>query len=405
VIAPPGHAARSAAAAEALFAEARRLRRRRRLAGGVACLVLAGSLAAGLATAWPRHGTRARGHPRAAAARGFTLRPVRVAWVDYGGQLHVGNLATRAQRVVATVDASAADPMIQADGRLYWADTHKDVAPIRDYDLATGKIGYLARGDSVFASADGRHIYIVQTVTRLIELPADSIGRPHLLALPAGWHLSGDLGNWSVAGGIVVYSGAADHRRGASRVAVWNPGTGHLKIIGQALNVIDTYTPPGGRYSLLAWTGGCTRRCRLGITNTSTLSSVTVPSPDRYGFTYGGLFSSGAFSPDGKRLAVFVNTSNPQDPANAPYSVLAIVNARTGALRLVRAARLVTTEDVGWARWLPGTNQLIAGAEAGSYAVDAGTLAARPFSFLGFPGQDINTSGDINFSATVLTAP
>ena len=73
-------------------------------------------------------------------------------------------------------------------------------------------------------------------------------------------------------------------------------------------------------------------------------------------------------------------------------------------LRLVPAVRLVTTEDVGWARWLPG-GRLLAGAESGSYAVNTQTLAARPFSFSGSPGQDITSSGDINFSATVLRAP
>lgn len=178
-----------------------------------------------------------------------------------------------------------------------------------------------------------------------------------------------------------------------------------MKIIGHDLNVIDTYTPPGARYSLLAWTpAGCTQRCPLTITNTSTQGRLTVRSPNRYGLTYGGLFSSGAFSPDGKRLAVFLNTTNPQGPYNAPHSVLAIVNTRTGTLTLVPAASLVTTEDVGWARWLPGSNRLIIGAEDGSYAVDAVTLATRPFSF-GSPGEDINTSGDINFSATILAAP
>ena len=67
--------------------------------------------------------------------------------------------------------------MILASGRLYWASTSKNVAPIRDYGIATGRIRYLARGDSVFASANRRHIYIVQTATRLIELPATGIGR------------------------------------------------------------------------------------------------------------------------------------------------------------------------------------------------------------------------------------
>ena len=129
------------------------------------------------------------------------LPAVRMAWVDYGGQLHLGNLASHDQHVAATVDASPADPMIQAVGRLYWADSNAGAAPIRDYDIATGRIRYLPRGKSVFASADRPHIFIAQAATKLIELPASGIGRPRLLALPAGWYLSGGLGNWSVAAG------------------------------------------------------------------------------------------------------------------------------------------------------------------------------------------------------------
>ena len=163
MIAPPGQRPGGTAEAEALFAEARRRRRRRRLAAGVACLLLAGVVAAGLVTAWPRRGAVRLGAPAAGRAPGITLPPARVAWVDYGGQLHLGDLATRAQHVLATVDASAGDPMILAGGHLYWADTTKSPAPIRDYDIATGRIRYLARGDSVFASANRRHIYIVQT--------------------------------------------------------------------------------------------------------------------------------------------------------------------------------------------------------------------------------------------------
>ena len=400
MIAPPGRRPRGMAEPEVLFAEARR-RRRRRLAGGTAFLLLAGLVATGLVAAWPRHGALIPGAPAAGRAPGITLPPARVAWVDYGGQLHLGDLATRAQHVVATVDASPADPMILAGGHLYWASTSKNLAPIRDYDIATGRIRYLARGDSVFASADRRHIYVVQTATTLIELPAAGIGRPRQLTLPAGWHMSGGLGNWPVAGGIIVYSGPAGQRRHPATLAIWTPETGQVKIIGRDLDITDTYTPRGASYSLLAWTSHGV----LGITNTSTLASLTVRSPRRYGFTYGGLFSSGAFSPDGRRLAVFVNTTNPQDPYATPYSMLGIVNTRTGALRLVGAARLVTTEDVGWARWLPAGNRLIAGAEAGSYAVNAVTLAARPFSFSGSPGRDVENSGDINFSVTVLPFP
>jgi hypothetical protein len=287
--------------------------------------------------------------------------------------------------------------MIEVGGQLYWADINKNAAPVREYDIATGKIRYLARGNSVFTSADGRHLYIVQTDTRLIELPADGIGAPRELTLPAGWHMSGILGNWSVAGGIIVYS-SPHEANSASALAVWNPAIGNVKVIGRDLDVIDAYTPPGARYSLLAWTPtGCLQPCPVAITNTSTLARVTVHSPNRYGFTYGGLFTSGAFSPDGTRLAVLLNTTNPQDPYHEPISELAIVDTRTGALQLVRGTRLGTYEDVGWARWLPGGHRLIVGAEAGSYAVDAATLSVRAFSLA--PGNDIN------FSATVLPVP
>jgi len=67
VIAPSGPGASSAAEAEALFAEAHRRRRRRRLAG-VACLLLAGSAAAGLITARSGDGARTHhGYPGAPA--------------------------------------------------------------------------------------------------------------------------------------------------------------------------------------------------------------------------------------------------------------------------------------------------------------------------------------------------
>ena len=222
--------------------------------------MLAGSAAAGLTTVWPGAGTGTH-HEQAgqpAAPRPFTLPPVRVAWVDYGGQLHIGDLATGAQHVLATVDASPADPMTEVGGRLCWADINKRAAPIRCYDIATSKVRYLPRGNSVFASADSQRLYIVQTDTTLIELPADGTGVPRRLALPAGWYMSGLLGNWSVAGGVIVYS--ADDANSTATLATWNPETGNVKIIGRDLTVIDTYTPPGARYSCSPWTSQAAAR-------------------------------------------------------------------------------------------------------------------------------------------------
>ena len=76
MIAPPGQRPRGTAEAEVLFAEARRRRRRRRLAGGVACLLLAGLVAAGLVTAWPRRGAvRPARRPRGARRVSRCRRP------------------------------------------------------------------------------------------------------------------------------------------------------------------------------------------------------------------------------------------------------------------------------------------------------------------------------------------
>jgi len=379
----------------ALFAAARRRRRRRRLAAGAACLILAGSAGAGLAAAGPGRGAGTNpgqaGHAAVPHGPGMRLPPVRVAWVDDGGQLHIGNLTTGIQQVTTAPGASPADPMIAAGGRLYWADISRQGGPVRYYDIAAGKTRPLARGSSVFTSADGRRLFIATTSTSLSELPADGTGPSRRLTLPAGWYLSGLLGNWPAAGGIIVY-GARDAGT-ASALAIWNPDTARVTVIGRDLDVIDTWTPAGARYSLIAWTSHGV----LGITDTATRASLTVRSPGRYGFTYGGLFTRGAFSPDGTRLAVFVNITNPHDPAREPVSEPAILNTRTGTLRLAAAARLGTYEDAAWARWLPGGRQLLAGAEQGSYAINAATLAASPLPFA--PGSGIN------FSATILPAP
>lgn len=356
--------------------------------------MLAGAAAAGLAAAGPGHRAGADRGPAAqpAVPHGPRTRlpPARVAWVDDGGQLHIANLATGAQQVTAVPGASPADPMITAGGRLYWADISAKGAPIRSYDTASGKARSLARGSSVFASADGQHLYIVTTSTSLSELPADAAGASRRLTLPAGWYLSGLLGNWAAAGGIIVYS--ARDASTTSALAIWNPDTGRVNVLGRDLDVIDTWTPAGGQYSLIAWTSHGV----LGITSTATAATMTVPSPGRYGFTYGGLFTRGAFSPDGTRLAVFVNTTDPQDPSREPISEPAILDTRTGKLR-VAAAPLGTYEDAAWARWLPGGRQLIVGAGQGSYAINAATLAASTLPLA--PGSGIN------FSATILPSP
>jgi hypothetical protein len=388
---------------EVLFAQARRRRRRRRALGAAVCLVLAGGVAFG-ATAGPGgHGAAVRGtdgrrRPMTATSRSSTagLPAVRLAWVD-NGYLVIGDPATAAMHVGPGVDASSSAPPVSTAGQLYWADANTQGAPIRDYDLATGKMRYLPPGEAVFTSADLRHLYIARNNRTLLEMPADGSGRAVALRTPAGWFMSQLGAGWTpevAAGGVIVSSSdSQDYVPPSATVGLWNPATGQVRHLGVGIGILGVYTPPGARSSLVAWappSRGVAEDDSLRITNTSTGVTVAVRSPLHYGFVAAGAV---AFSSGGTELAVFVRTAT-LGSSNG-MSQLAIVNTGTGAVRLVPGTLLYTTEDAFWAVWLPGNERILAGAVGSAYAVDARTLAVRPFAFV--PSAD-------GFSAVVLPA-
>jgi hypothetical protein len=397
-IAPPRLPSGARADPDALFAEARRRRRRRRVAGAVlGCLALAGAgrlvWAAGGGDHVRVSHHAARNRPAATAKPTFKLPTAVVAWMDNNGRLHVGNVATRAQHVVATLPSDAGGWFAAAAGHLYWLDfnVRRDVVPIRSYDLTSGSIGYLPRGETVFASVDGRHVYVMRSNTTLTEVDADGSGTRRFLHAPSGWSIANYPFPVAVASGGVIVSAGRE-------MAVWSIRTGRLKRIGEG-RPMTAYTPRDGRYSLVAWApDSCARQasCTVNITNTKTGVMVGALSPLHHGFSEGGE-DVVAFSPDGRRLAVFARTA----PLNRnTVSELAIVNTRTGKLSLVRSVRLFTLEDGDWALWLPGGQRLLAGGATATYAVDAQNLAARPFSFFA-PGT--SDTADIDSSAVVLS--
>nr|MDQ2811594.1 hypothetical protein [Actinomycetota bacterium] len=403
-----------AAQIQVLFAEARRRRRRRRLAAAAVNLALAGLVAAAGSGAWshqPRDGQADAAHPPAAAQRGpvFRLPPAKVAWVDYSGQLHIGDVATLAQHVAGTIPALAGTGWLtQAGGRIYGTGP----PGITEFDPATGTISSLGPGVGVFPAAGGRHVYVERTSTSLAELRVAGRGVLERLHTPAGWYLVPDAAGEVTAGvagpGILVSSRPDGSSRSPWNLGIWNPATGKVTLVASRAAAIGTYTAPGSRYSLIAWAPApCTftfRTCPIEITNTASRTTVTARSPLPYGFAQGA-----AFSPDGTHLALFERTASINSFCCASNSVLAIVNTRTGAVRAVRAARLVTQENAGWILWLPGGTRLLAGALAYSYAVDTTTYAARPFFFFSQttdgPDADHNImdTPDVNFSAILLS--
>ena len=399
-VAPPRPGAPGTA--EALFAEARRRRHRRRLAGLAVVLALSAAAVAFL-VARPGPAPAARdtdgGPSRPVSAPGAALAGS-VAWVDYTGRVHLGDLATGAQQVVGRSKADPAIPLVQAGGRLYWSAPAGARGVIQELNPATGRVRSVGPAQgifSVFTSADGRHVFVAPTDTRIVELPARGSAARHEFTLPPGWYLPYG-GSTGLAGGILVESGS--QRTGRHTVmAVWDPDTGALKAIGRDITVMAASTPPGAHYSLLAWRPArCSagQNCPLRITNTATLATKTVRSPLHHGFASGA-----AFSPGGTQLAVFVN----RNFLGTGAVQLAIIDARTGAMRLAGAVRLGIGEDSAWALWLPDGSHLLTGGAVSSYAVNAAALSARPLYFIHRPDHYIEASQDINYSAVILPPP
>jgi hypothetical protein len=408
VLAPPEPAAGRAAEIRALFAEARRRRRRRwALAAAVLTLIVASPIGAG---AWPWHlpvhppalGQR----PRPAAVPG-TARQPRLAWVDPSGDLHLGSLAAGTQRVVQQTNALPGAPLVQAAGAVYWTDPAGAFVPslghwsqvVRKLDLVTGRAQVFQPGEGIFPSPSGRQLYLPQIDNEsLLQVPAAGPGAARLLALPAGWYLPAGAG-MAVGDGIVVQSRpelslSLSHPQ---LVAVWYPRTGKVSVLGRGVGaspgpgaLISAYTPPGAGGGLLAWMPAACRYptgCPIRITSTATLASRTRHSPRPGGFALGG-----AFSPDGRQLAVFVN----RGPGTGGGLVqLAIMNTGNGSLHLVPGARLRIGQDVAWVRWLPGGRQLIAGGVDRDVITTAGG-PARPFRFRRSP------AGAVGYSAAVI---
>jgi hypothetical protein len=400
LIAPPSLGPTSGtsllADARALFAEARRRRRRHRLVAAAACLLVAAGAGAGITASWRGTSQPRSSHRQPAAAAHvpeLSLSPAAVAWVDSGGGLHVGNVSNLSQRVVATINSDN-QVLIETTGRIYWADGQS----IRALELATGARWRVATGEWASLSADRRQLYVATGTVHgnypraLTVVPVSGHGPARPLTLPVGWHL-GNYPDAVVAGGLVVES--------CPGLGIWAERSGRVRVLSRKASVvIGSWTPPGADHSLLAWEpGGCRLwHCPLEITNTATMGTLTVRSPLRYGFIISQ--SGAAFSPDGTKLAAFASATDPLSGAG-PESELALIDTRTGAVQLVRGVRLLTTEDAAWVAWLPGGEQLLAGAINANYAVNASTLAVRPFYFFG-PAE---VGGpDISFSAIALPA-
>ncbi len=352
--------------------------------------------------------TSSAGHPQLAQDTGSPAplvprSPTRAAWVDYNGNLHVGQLAGGSQHIVTHAGASPTTPLVALGGDVFWVRTSSAPPPVRpesptvdELDVSSGAVKEVARGQAIFPSVDRRELFVVQSDSSLVEIPLQSNGPTRTFAIPTGWYLNagGGLSNpLAVANGIVVQSVPGQTGRTPPTAAIWNPDTGAIVRLGPDQGLIGAYTPVGARDSLLAWVpGSCETNphCSLLVTNTVTRASVHIHSPLPYGFDVGG-----AFSPNGETLALFIKTNS---GLYNPATQLALANVRTRQLRRVPGAAGEIGESVGWARWIGTSDTLLAGTFSTNYTtynhylVDARTLSARLLDYSDDRDLDINFS-------------
>ena len=417
---------------QALFPEARaRQRRRWTFALLLTALVLIAALLISILTIGSIRTPPGTGiHPTTGPVTRTSGVPL-LAWVDYLGNLHVGNASTGKQAIVGRAKADPTIPLVSLGGRLFWVDTgcsYADISrcpyspvsgytplQVKEFDPATKRTSSLGPGDAVFAAANGRSIFVVRPrldcpatvqgtcdpyAEDLVTIPLERGEARRVVAVPTGWYLNAGAGYSnpiSVANGILVQSALAQVSSTPPRLGLWDPATGRIRQLGRDWGLIDAHTSPNEHSSLLAWLPGSCQadpHCGLRITDTVTGHSLEVRSPLPYGFDVGG-----AFSPDGSELAVFVKTNTGDVD---PSMQLGLVSTSTGSLRLVPGVQGEIGESVGWARWLPGGTSVLAGTFSSEYRtynhylINAKSGAVKVVDF------SADRNRDVNFSASTI---
>lgn len=416
---------------EDLFEEARRRRRRRRLRRLLGVAVGLAAVLVGVAIAptdTARTPPEATIRPPATRTTPLKAVPSEIAWVDYSDRLHMGDMATGRQRVVARAVADPTTPLVSLDGWIWWIRSTPEVGgqPVPGtssqpgavgFDPATGRKVLIPDATQVFPSLDRRFLYVVLRRPATDRTGHDgSTAEGPILAeyspagtslrrrrtFPPGWYSSAPslLGDPSpaTANGVLVRSEPEQVGTVPPRLGIWDLATQGVRDLGPVWQVDATYTSHGAHSSVVAWLPGRCEMPRVGpcpllITDTGTLVTRSIGSPLGNGFDWGG-----AFSPGGRELAVFL--TKPSGP-DGPETQLALITMSSGKLRAVPGALVNTGDAVAWAQWLSGS-ELLAGGTSGRtandippanrYLVNARSLTLTTFSFLADGNQDVNLS-------------
>src|SRR4051812_14858617 len=176
---------------------------------------------------------------------------------------------------------------------------------------------------SLFRALDGSGVWVASgsvgsTAVRRIGAKTNDVGRP--IPIPVGFDVTDPPS--AVVGGILLVS--ADYPR---TLLIWDPDTKATRELATNVGMLGAvHTAPGAHSSQVMYRDA---HEHLNILDTATGSTIPITVDGDVPRSIGG----GAFSPDGKTVAAFINVSS-SDVGGVPggrIAQLMLVDATTGA--------------------------------------------------------------------------
>lgn len=323
-----------------------------------------------------------------------------------GGQLVRADPTSGRQETIASIGGSCRQncPVVLLGSDIFVAgDRVLRVDP-------AGTVTDLGPGQAIIPTPSRTAMYVVDSVESSSPTSTTTILHALLASgAPAG-------GPWTLPDGYVLSSARTATPRGLlvqtnenavdHTLAVWDPQSGAIDVLGPSRFVIDVFTPPNSDVTstVVAYTkAGCAGTgCDIALLDLATRRTIDVASPLGASGFYGG----GSFSADGRYLAAFAATS---PGTSNPGVRLAIIDTAAGTATAISGSDVAVGEPVGYATWSPSSDWVfVAGASGPVKAHHLGTNDAvelpvpGSYGFVAI-GQDAANPGPEQPSTTATT--
>jgi len=274
--------------------------------------------------------------------------------------------------------------LVVLDGTV-WGDDNQGVFRV---DAPYGRLTRVDAGrGTLFRTLDGSGVWVASglvgsTTLRKIDTSTNAVGRS--VPLPAGYTVTDPPS--AVVGGILLISG--DYPR---TLSIWDPGTGVRELATNVGILGAVHTSPGAHSSQVMYRDA---QEHLHIVDTASGQTVPITVNGTVPRTIGG----GAFSPDGRTVAAFMNvsTSDVGRVTGGRIAQVMLVDAATGAGRVIEHQPVEFGEEYAWATWASDGSRVFFG--AGPFEESAFAVGLRDTSAIALPVAS-------NYTWTALDVP